>query len=71
LLPFLVPWQSGNLVFTISLITTCLAFLLVGMMKGWIVRRSLVRSGLETLLVGGTAAALAYAAGYFVERLYS
>jgi VIT1/CCC1 family predicted Fe2+/Mn2+ transporter len=42
---------------------TLVAFVAVGVAKGIVVAQSWWRSGLETLTIGGTAAALAYAAG--------
>ena len=50
-------------VFLWSTALTLVAFAAVGVAKGLVVEQSWWRSGLETLAVGGAAAALAYAAG--------
>ncbi|WPL18477.1 VIT family protein [Thiorhodovibrio winogradskyi] len=47
----------------VSIAATSLAFLCVGIAKGWMLDQSRFRSGLETLLTGGGAAVLAYGAG--------
>ncbi len=46
-----------------STLLTGFAFFLVGTAKSWFVDESWIRAGVETLLVGGCAAALAYLAG--------
>ncbi|HSD73348.1 MAG TPA: VIT1/CCC1 transporter family protein [Steroidobacteraceae bacterium] len=70
LLPFLI--SPGDLAqgFSISIAITAGAFLGVGMLKGRVLRRSLLASGVETLLIGGLAAVLAYAAGYAMRQIY-
>ncbi len=49
--------------YVVSTFLTAAAFFLVGAGKSWFVDESWYRAGTETLLVGGGAAALAYAAG--------
>ena len=49
--------------FVWSTAMTLVAFIAVGVAKGLVVAQSWWRSGLETLAIGGTAAALAYADG--------
>jgi VIT1/CCC1 family predicted Fe2+/Mn2+ transporter len=49
--------------FAMSSMLTAITFFLIGMAKGRVVQRSVWRSGLETLLIGGAAAAMAYAIG--------
>ena len=64
LIPFTLP--QGILAgrqFPASAAVTGLTFFLIGAAKGRIVHRSILWSGLETLLVGSLAAALAYVVG--------
>jgi len=43
---------------------TAMAFFIVGMIKGKIVKKSMFRSGFFTLLIGGIAASVAYLVGH-------
>ena len=52
-----------------SIVLSGLGFASVGALKGRFVQRSPLVSGLETLLVGGSAAAAAYAIGWALEAL--
>jgi VIT1/CCC1 family predicted Fe2+/Mn2+ transporter len=66
LLPFMfgiTNTPSSTQVFAWSAAATATAFFATGCIKGKLVQQSLVRSGIETLLMGGTAAAIAYFAG--------
>lgn len=66
LMPFLINWWLPGAIaspFLVSTVATMLAFFLVGALKGQFVNVSGYRSGLETFLVGGTAALLAYGVG--------
>ncbi len=69
LLPYLLPGLPQSLVFPLSATATAVAFLAVGILKGWVLRHPPWRSGLETLLVGGAAATLAYAVGILLRNL--
>jgi VIT1/CCC1 family predicted Fe2+/Mn2+ transporter len=69
LIPYLVPGFPLREVFWASAFLTGLTFFTIGLLKGQIVRYSLLKSGLETLLIGGAAAALAYAVGGVLESL--
>jgi VIT1/CCC1 family predicted Fe2+/Mn2+ transporter len=53
--------------FILSIILTALAFLIVGAIKGEIVGKAKIRSALETLVIGGIAAALAYIVGFLLS----
>jgi len=55
--------------FTWSAVMTGIAFFAVGAMKSRFVDQTWWRSALETLTVGGLAAALAYAAGAFLQAV--
>jgi VIT1/CCC1 family predicted Fe2+/Mn2+ transporter len=55
--------------FEVALVATLAAFFLIGMVKS---RWSLApwwRSGLETLLIGSSAALLAFGVGWLAERI--
>jgi VIT1/CCC1 family predicted Fe2+/Mn2+ transporter len=73
LLPFVAIFLIGSSAvsfsdaFTYSVIFTGAAFFLVGSVKGRIVQKPLIRSGVNTLLVGGIAAAVAFAVGYLLN----
>jgi len=72
LLPFLINLLAMDPVlppFLSSAVLTAIAFFLVGVWKGQVVEQPWLRSGLETLLVGGTAAALAYLVGLALRHL--
>ena len=55
--------------FVFSLIFTAMAFLFVGWFKGDIVGKNKVKAAIETLLIGGIAAFVAYSTGFFINRL--
>jgi len=70
LIPFFVPAAAGN-AFTVSTIATAITFFAVGAARSLVIRKHPVLAGLEMLLVGGAAAAIAYGLGSYVERLIS
>lgn len=53
--------------FLYSSILTAAAFFIIGYLKGHISEKSKIRSALETLLIGGIAAVLAFFAGYLLR----
>ena len=55
--------------FALSVILTSIAFFIVGSVKGRIVGERWIISGLETVLIGGAAAIIAYVAGYLLRGL--
>ena len=73
LLPFMIFTAMGidpnSDAFTFSIIFVASAFFLVGMIKGKIVKKSKIKSGLYTLIIGGIAAMVAYGVGYGLNFL--
>lgn len=55
--------------FSVSAIATAATFFVIGAVKGRLLRTGPVRGGLETLLIGGGAALLAYAVGHGTRGL--
>ena len=51
-------------VFLYSIISVVVAFFLVGMIKGRIVKKSMIQSGINTIIIGSIAASAAYVIGY-------
>lgn len=70
LLPFLLPGLATSRRFLLSAVITGIAFAAIGLVKGLVVKHAIIRSGLETLLVGGTAASLAYLVGAWLSKTY-
>lgn len=71
LIPFLffvtVDWKINSEAFLLSVIFTMAAFFLVGMIKGKIVKKSKIRSGIYTLIIGGVSAIIAYGIGHILK----
>jgi vacuolar iron transporter family protein len=68
--PFLIPALARQDMFVISSVVTAVTFFLVGAAKGKVLHRSMLRSGLEVLAMGGTAAVLAYVVGHWLRMAY-
>lgn len=68
LAPFLIGLEQA---FQASTLATGVTFLCIGFAKSVWSMKVWWRVGLETLAIGATAAAIAYAAGYIVSRLIS
>jgi VIT1/CCC1 family predicted Fe2+/Mn2+ transporter len=58
-----------NVALAISLACTLLALFAVGVAKGRITRRSLLRSGLQVMIVGSVSAGVGFAIGHLVTAL--
>jgi VIT1/CCC1 family predicted Fe2+/Mn2+ transporter len=69
LVPFLVAALPADRLFAISAVASGAAFLALGVWKGVMLQRSPLRSGLQTLVIGGAAAALAYSTGALLHGL--
>lgn len=55
--------------FSTAIILTGIAFLTVGAIKGTVVKKKPIRAALETFLIGGIAATLAFFVGYILQNL--
>ena len=59
-------WQNT---FFISGLFTFLAFLFIGYIRGSISQKNRLRTALETLIIGGVAATVAYSVGAFLDKI--
>ena len=55
--------------FLISIILTCVAFLIIGAFKGKVVGKHWIKSSFQTLIIGGMAALIAYFVGYLLKSV--
>jgi len=74
LLPFLFIYALDlNLVtssiFLYSALATAISFFLIGSIRGKVVQKPILRSGFNTLLIGGIAAGVSYGVGYFLSLM--
>jgi vacuolar iron transporter family protein len=69
LLPYALPGLPAARVFVASAVLAALVFFCIGAVKGKLLMRSPWRGGMETLLLGGAAATLAYLVGTLLQRL--
>jgi VIT1/CCC1 family predicted Fe2+/Mn2+ transporter len=69
LLPYFLPVLNGEQVFATSTAATAATFFGIGVLKGRTLQQPPLKSGLETLLIGGGAATLAYIAGVLLRGL--
>lgn len=75
LLPFIFLYVSGlntlssSSAFLYSIIFTAVAFFVIGIIKGKIVDKSVIKSGFSTLAVGAIAAVAAYIVGFMLSGL--
>jgi VIT1/CCC1 family predicted Fe2+/Mn2+ transporter len=70
LLPFLASGINLQEKFLISTIVAGIMFFLVGAIKGLLFTKPIIISGVRTLLTGGTAASLAFLAGYILRDFF-
>jgi vacuolar iron transporter family protein len=71
LLPFILHYLNGSSVapYTVSLILTGVAFFVIGTVKSRFVDQHWSMAGIESLFIGGSAAALAYVVGVLLKGL--
>jgi vacuolar iron transporter family protein len=69
LMPFLIPMINGGSYFIASAVMAALALFGIGYVKGVVLAMPRWRAGLETLLMGGGASAIAFLFGYFLEPM--
>ena len=72
LLPFAAAFAFPRIVhyqFELSIVLTALAFIGIGAVRGIVTRHKTLQSSLETLFVGGLAALISFAVGYFLRDL--
>lgn len=60
---------SEEVTFWATTIATLIGLFIIGVVKGKVVKISKIKAGIETMLIGGIAAFIAYYVGYFVEKL--
>ncbi|MGB7184511.1 MAG: VIT1/CCC1 transporter family protein [Burkholderiaceae bacterium] len=70
LTPFLWPGLATGQQFVLSTVLAGIMFLCIGMLKSLVFDRPVFRSGIQTLVTGGTAAALAYATGHLLRNVF-
>ena len=68
--PFLIPDLTTSTRFLASALATGVAFFGIGAAKGLVLGRAALRSGLETLLTGGAAAAIAFVVGAMLRQAF-
>ncbi len=67
---FAIPFPSLiDIQFTLSIILTGLAFAIIGFIKGEVVRKHPIISTIETVIIGATAAIIAFLVGVFLKEI--
>lgn len=72
ILPYFWAFASGTEIkhsFMIACIFTAIAFVIIGALKGYINKTNLTKGVLETLMLGGIAAGVAFFAGDWLEKI--
>ena len=70
LVPFLFTSLSMDVKFGCSVALAAVMFFGIGLIKGLVLEKSAMLSGINTLLTGSAAAGLAYVVGYFLRQFY-
>ncbi len=63
LLPYIMGIEEAKLAFALSIFTTFIALLLLGLFKGLVIKKKILASIIETILIGGLAAFVAFLVG--------
>jgi VIT1/CCC1 family predicted Fe2+/Mn2+ transporter len=74
LIPFILGYLSGSYIsisnaFFYSVLATASSFFLIGIIRGKVVRKPVMISGFNTLLIGGVAAVVSYCIGYALSMI--
>lgn len=74
LIPFIVVYLTGSNIFIsnaffYSVLATASSFFLIGSIRGKVVRKPMMISGFNTLLIGGVAATVSYCIGYVLSMI--
>lgn len=69
LAPFMLPGIEPETIFPLSCGIAAITFFCIGAVKGAVLRQSVLLTGINTLIVGGIAALLAYLIGDWAEYL--
>lgn len=67
IIPFFYVVQNIKFTFFISCILTALCFFIIGLIKGWFLRISMIKEALIVLMMGSVAAALSFVISYCVS----
>lgn len=70
LIPYLFPALEVNVQFAVSAFLAGTMFFVIGMLKSFALNKPMLRSGLRTLLTGGSAAALAYFTADILRNIF-
>ncbi len=70
LTPFVFPALAPQHLFLVSTGLSAVAFAVLGVLKAMVLHRPVVRSGLQTFLIGSIAAGLAYGVGALLHSLF-
>jgi VIT1/CCC1 family predicted Fe2+/Mn2+ transporter len=70
LLPlFMAAWLAASQMFLASALLTAATFFLIGVVRGRFTKQNPLLVGVETLLIGGTAAGLAFGVGFWLRGI--
>jgi VIT1/CCC1 family predicted Fe2+/Mn2+ transporter len=70
LLPLLIPGLNTHQQFIVSTVIAGVMFFAIGSLKSLVLRQPILRAGIRTFIIGGTAALLALLAGYSLRLLF-